>query len=345
MTTAMIRKTSLVPFPSDFVVEDPNPSTPPSPVNRPLLPASYRTKSDSIILPSSDILGFLDTELGVERLNRIHKRLTIVGRPMPPRGLHRQKSMAREIVVTERADMHLVWSGSQIFVKPLPRYLLNGRFWDENLSCVKNCACGDNNDSEKPCLERAIRGYAVGLLKSYLGLIGHESDFKIATESGLLPTEVTWIKWTQIAEHLLKKDALKEANIRYHYGELRLSRLNKLYRFLPFLQGRSMIRGYYYGYNQYGAFFRHNLHWLFTIFAYITVALTAMQVGLATTWLGGQDWFQGVSFVSAIATMALPVLVLIVASLVFTVLFLDNLWATWVYQRVRAVFTRNDEEV
>lgn len=72
-----------------------------------LLAASYRTEKDNLDVPHTGS-NYLWRELGVSRLNKIHDWLWAVSQLMPPRALHHQKLLDREIVVTEQMDMHLV---------------------------------------------------------------------------------------------------------------------------------------------------------------------------------------------------------------------------------------------
>lgn len=67
----------------------------------------------------------LANELKTPRLNAIHKRLWLAGRPTAARPLHWQKLLGRTVLVTEDPDEHLVWFENQIFIKPLPDFLLD----------------------------------------------------------------------------------------------------------------------------------------------------------------------------------------------------------------------------
>ncbi|KAF6806868.1 hypothetical protein CPLU01_15856, partial [Colletotrichum plurivorum] len=131
-----------------------------------LLPASKRTKEDDLEAPAfspildgtnseidrvqvATIHDWIDEETDLHRLAAIHNWLWIVGRPMPPRPLHQQRLLNREITITEKMDLHLVWTTDRIFIKPLPRFLLEPRFWAGFLRChavpVCNgdlCSCG-----------------------------------------------------------------------------------------------------------------------------------------------------------------------------------------------------------
>lgn len=59
--------------------------------------------------------------------------------------VHRQRLMNRTIVVTERADEHLVWHEHRFFVKPMPAFLLCHSFWEKHLCSDRSLhasACG-----------------------------------------------------------------------------------------------------------------------------------------------------------------------------------------------------------
>ena len=101
-------------------------------------------------------------------------------------------------------------------------------------------------------------------------------------------------------------------NHRYLYGELRLPRLNWIYRLYGRRQDRSLVRGYVYNYRTYSSFFVRNFGWIFVIFIYATIVLAAVQFGLATKRLQQSRRFQNASYRFAI----------------FLVSFLYNLVAT-----------------
>lgn len=110
-----------------------------------------------------------------------------------------------------------------------------------------------------------------------------------------------------------------------------MTRLNQIYRF-----GKgSLIRGYLYNYNQYRVFFRDNFKQLITIFAYVTIVLSAMQVGLATTKLHDDERFQQASYGFTVFSILAPPIALGIAAVVFFVLFFTNLAATLTYQKQR----------
>jgi hypothetical protein len=195
-----------------------------------LLPATYRTKSDDLIAASHQVMLRVKKELDLRRLNNVFDWLWIAGRPMPPRALHQQVLLSREIFVTEKMDMHLVWTTGRMFLKPIPRFLLEPRFWSCYLSCAHSCRCPKEDASSGEYIQKCEQNLwkcALWLLFSYAALITHESDYLIAKEKHLVPTEVTWPAWRTFVEQLDTEHIYPNINSRFVYGELRLSRLNK----------------------------------------------------------------------------------------------------------------------
>ncbi|KAF2259429.1 hypothetical protein CC78DRAFT_586000 [Lojkania enalia] len=288
----------------------------------PLLPATYRDRSQMVRLVSSDIPSFLKCELNVERLNAVHKWLWLVGLPTQPRPLHYQRLKKREIVIAEQLDLHLVWQPSRIFIKPLPRYLFCPHFWQSNL-----------------CLYPHLYQNALGFFLSYIALIEREVDFQIASSFGLIPGEITWPGWLALAEEIVAASSqgfshLTEQavsmrgaslvshlpiNPRFYYGELRLGRLNWIYRF------RGYPRGYMSGCTTYGAFVRDNINSLITLFAYTTIVLSAMQVGLATNFLIDNYAFGMASYVFSLFAILAPLAAIVGVLLILAFLFVVNL--------------------
>ena len=219
----------------------------------------------------------------------------------------------RETVVTEQMDLHLVWYSKRIYIKPIPRFLLDPQFWEEHL-------CGN------PRLYEC----AMGFLLSYAALIEHESDYKIAKESNLLPEEVTWSQWVLLVQQLLNCRNLNNINKRYVYGELRLGRLNLIYRLR---KGR--IRGYLSSCTTYGDFFRDNLNSLISLFAYTTIVLSAMQVGLSTSYLQENGAFQRASYIFSIFSIVAPLSSVGLVVAVLIGLVFNNLIATLIYRKHR----------
>src|SRR3569833_107419 len=82
---------------------------------------------------------------------------------------------------------------------------------------------------------------------SYAALISHESDFRTAEERHLLPQGVEWPVWRTFVEELDTQHIYPDMGTRFYYGELRLSRLNKIYSLW-----QTPLRAYKSHWNQYG---------------------------------------------------------------------------------------------
>ena len=307
------------------------------------LPAPYRT--DNYEIKNLSTFEFLQKEFGVQRLNEIHHRLWLVGRPVPPRPLHVQIFREREIVAHEQADMHLVWRDKRMFLKPMPRYLLDTTFWKKNLLCEEESCMHRNGQcpssawwecegkacrhkkwecSSSACPKCEVYTCALGFVLSYTSLISYETDLRIAQEAGLVPKEMTWTGWRKMAKELLTLENLHNINKRYIYGELRLTRLNKVYRYTL----RSPIRGYSYGYTTYQQFWHDNLTHIASVFVYIIVVLTAMQVGLITDRLKYNGDFQAASYGFTVFSILAPLAFVGLVFSVFCVLFFSNWYKT-----------------
>ena len=133
------------------------------------------------------------------------------------------------------------------------------------------------------CREKELYEAACSFVLSYAWLIRHESDFQIAHDTCLLDKRVTWEIWTGFLKDFLGHIDLKSLNgisPRFQYGELRLSRLNKIIRVISLMKfrGKPLVRGYMTGSTWYKAFFATHFGWLLAVFAVLEVCLSAMQV-------------------------------------------------------------------
>ncbi|KAF4981041.1 hypothetical protein FZEAL_3093 [Fusarium zealandicum] len=289
-----------------------------------LLPATSRT-SDDIVVPQSDP-EFLERELLVKRLNDVQQWLWICGRPMPPRPLHHQRLISREIVISEAVELHMVWWRTRIFLKPLPAYLLDPHFWRAHITSTV--------DAEHPEAYRdSLDACARGLLFSYTALIAYKSDFRIAQECGLLPGEVTWEGWKALTAEFLENHRYDCVNPRYWYGELRLSRLNKIYCFRKgfLLRGYSRVASH----TVYGDLLRDNFSVLAGVLGYVVVALTAMQVGLGVDKLYESEAFQSTSYGLTVFTLIVPLIAAVFIFIFVLVMITSNWRATKAYERRR----------
>ncbi|KAI2464865.1 hypothetical protein F4781DRAFT_425195 [Annulohypoxylon bovei var. microspora] len=290
-----------------------------------LLPASHRTRDDQIVVPEPGP-EFLKRELLVRRLNDVQDWLWVCGRPMPPRPLryalagepvgNHQALISRDVTVTEDPELHLVWSKNRIFLKPVPLYLLDPDFWEAHVLPDKELAC---------C--------ARGFLFSYAALVAYESDFVLALEKRLLPGRITWAQWKALAGEILESHDFASVNPRYWYGELRLSRLNKVYR----VRKGFVLRGYskVASHAVYGDLISDNFGALATILGYVVIVLTAMQVGLGVDRLQSDEAFQNASYGFTVFSIIAPLVASVGIALAVLVMFVSNWAATKSYEGKR----------
>ena len=147
-------------------------------------------------------------------------------------------------------------------------------------------------------------------------MIQHRIDFTIAQECGLILPEITWCAWNRFQADLqLNITEPYQINKRYHYRELRLDRLNTIYR----IYRGQWRHGYFLVHTRYQSFFRANFEWLILAFAYLSVVLSALQVLLAADQDQGQGVLRWVSIaIGAISTLSVVVVVLVMAGLLVT---------------------------
>ncbi|KAK3297797.1 uncharacterized protein B0H64DRAFT_473857 [Chaetomium fimeti] len=270
------------------------------------LPTIFIDPSSERILPTtSHIQTFLHSDLSFTKLDRAYRHLWWAGRQFPARPLHRQvHELGRAVALTSRADLHLVWCPRtrRLFVKPLPAYLLSHACWARRLS---GGGGGGGADGE---LEASARGF----LLSYIWLVRDELDWAVARDARLLPDGVSWVAWRGFVEAVVRGGGLDVNGLvgvhrRFHYGELRVNRLDHLYRFGYRLDGQQLLRGYGGLLSpSYSDFFRKRFGWIIIAFAFCNTVLSALQVGLAADPLRPSKALQDVS--SGIVVLSLVVL-------------------------------------
>jgi hypothetical protein len=136
--------------------------------------------ADELFIPEKDpkkIADFLKEELGCPELDELYSHLYLVARKAGDHidPLHEHLLKGRTVCITENPDLHLVWYYKQLYVKPLPKFLLSFDFWEKHLA--ETTQYSPNSSSIQP---DAIRRAALGFVRSYSYLICHESDFLIA---------------------------------------------------------------------------------------------------------------------------------------------------------------------
>ncbi|KAF2867145.1 hypothetical protein BDV95DRAFT_582648 [Massariosphaeria phaeospora] len=116
----------------------------------------------------------------------------------------------------------------------MPLCLLNHDFWTMYLLLPADSTSSNQEASAipappTPSFDRTI---ALGFMRSYALLVRHHVDFILARESHRFPADLDWVEWSEfIANFRTLED--EDVAKRFHYGQLRLSRLNwavRLYR-------------------------------------------------------------------------------------------------------------------
>lgn len=264
-----------------------------------------------------NIPDFLQGDLDLTRLNDIHDLLWMAGRPLITRALHRQKLIGREIIPTEQMDLHMLGDEDMIFVRPLPFYYLSHGFWRARL-------CGK---------DIPLYSAACGFLLSYDWLIRSESDFHLAKELRLLPvTEppIEWVHWQRFIVSFrthINSDhrTFGWVNMRYLFGELRLKRINTIYRLMPRFGLKHFVRGYLYGYNRYTQFFQRRIAWMLILFVLMELVLSGMDVGLSVDRLVETPAFVNAAYGFSIFAMVLVAVVLAYLFIMFSSMYLINM--------------------
>jgi hypothetical protein len=188
-------------------------------------------------------------------LESIHKQLWYAGRKGNISQLHHQKVIHRDIVLTERAQLHLVWSDKTIYIKRLDDELLDWEYF-----------------SKVVCGNEVVHRAASGFLLSYARLIEYPSDLELAKTHGLVNKDIAWKSWQTFRTSVLHHLADRDIHDRYEYGELRLDRLNQICRM------KFLALSYFTVHREYSSYFGDNYMILVALFALVSVALSAMQV-------------------------------------------------------------------
>lgn len=289
-----------------------------------ILPATFRLDQELHDLDQDKGMDFfLKIELDVSRLNCIHKHLWLAGQQLPVRPLNQQISLGRNIICTEELDLHLLWVDSCIFIKPCPDFLLCYDFWQRYI-----------------CHDTAIWGIAVGVLLSYTNMVQRNSDLAIAHKEGLLREDVTWQQWvgmTSAIRQTVDVMGLGAINPRFQYRELRLARINWIYRFCSKTRTlTTLVRGYKTEYNDYRSFLQRNIAPITIATVYVVLVLSALQVGLATERLNRSERFQRIAYNLAILAILGPLGALVfLVNVILGFAFVQNLLYTLKLRRAK----------
>ncbi|KAJ8108392.1 hypothetical protein ONZ43_g6442 [Nemania bipapillata] len=197
----------------------------------------------------------------------------------------------------------------------MPSWLLDPLFWASHIL---------HNDD----LSLSARGF----LFSYTALISYESDFRLAQEKGLLPSCLTWDGWRCVAQEVLQNHDMALVNTRYWYGELRLGRLNLIYRLKGFVfRGYSKVSGH----SNYADLIADNVAVLAAVLGYVVIILTSLQVGLGVDKLTENTAFINFSYGFTIFSILAPLVAGFGIFLLVLALFISNWLATEKYEGQR----------
>ncbi|KAF9884505.1 hypothetical protein FE257_001692 [Aspergillus nanangensis] len=224
-----------------------------------------------ISLNPHSVHEFLTQELSTPLLDELYPRLWLAARRTSSHidALHRQRIKGRTITPSEDPKLHLVWQTDRIYIKPIPTCLLNYTVWTTFLRASK--------DADPPDHGTPSRALALGFLRSYGYLIRHKVDFVLAQEAHLIAPEITWVRWGRFIAWFRGVEDGDVAK-RYHYGQLRLSRLQWMVR--VGLAKNSSATGWFYEvpYWSIASYVRQAATPLLFLFASLSVVLGAMQV-------------------------------------------------------------------
>ncbi|KAK0279577.1 hypothetical protein LTR35_000334 [Friedmanniomyces endolithicus] len=157
-----------------------------------------------------------------------------------------------EVILTEDPRLHLVWSKHVLYVQRLPDELLDWTYFT-TVIC------------DSPDLYKTF-------LLSYTSLIKYPSDLDVAKASGLITKKAEWRSWRNIRSSILEELQGRDIHDRFEYGELRLGRVDTIFRL------RLMGLSYFAPRSDYESYFEHHYTTLIALFALVSVALSAMQV-------------------------------------------------------------------
>ncbi|KAL7783939.1 hypothetical protein V8C43DRAFT_169457 [Trichoderma afarasin] len=229
-----------------------------------------------LAIPLAGIEDFLQRELATPILDELYNVLHIFARKLSSNidALHVQNFKGRRIVPVENPRFHLIRQEKSVFIKPIPVCLLNYDFWTQYLASDFHTSRVMLSESD------SYRATALGFLRSYSHLIQHQSDLRIAKDHGLISEDITWARWSKFIRGFR---LLNDENVarRYHYGQIRLTRLNwAIFIFRPKSAG-NRLRFYHESPWSALAFVQNAAVPLAFIFASVSLILSSMQVMLS----------------------------------------------------------------
>jgi hypothetical protein len=246
---------------------------------------NYLPGYPTVPLVPDKIYVHLAQQLDTPLLDELYDKLWLVGTPSGHHidALQTHRVKGRTIVPTDESRLHLIWDHDKVYLKPVPIFLTNYDVWTIYLSSV-----GPKHGADSPMMAAASsestavafdRLTAVGFLRSYFLLISNPLDLDIAKEVYLVLKEMEWTQWSKFISYFRYIGDESVAR-RYHYGQLRLIRLNWVVR----------VFRHQHGHNKW---FYELPHWsisdfvaaytlpLVFIFATVSLILSSMQAALS----------------------------------------------------------------
>ena len=206
----------------------------------------------------------------------------------------------------------------------MPLCLLNFDFWTTYLLLPAKDITpheGSSMSQQRPSKPVYDRKVALGFMQSYALLVRHHVDFSLARESHLIPTDLKWEEWSEFITHFQNIKDEDVAN-RYHYGQLRLSRLDWAVRlFRP--SSAATLWFYELPFWSTGMYVERATAPFIFGFASLSLVLSAMQVLVSVPEEGLGFNSIGASSLTAMrrAFWTFSVMMLLLSGLVWIVLF------------------------
>ncbi|KAH7303464.1 hypothetical protein B0I35DRAFT_446648 [Stachybotrys elegans] len=255
----------------------------------------------AISLDAKAVEACLERELLTPKLNKMHGWLWLVATQSSSHvsSLTEQIVRGRDIIITEDAELHLVWIHNRVFIKPLPSFLCSYHLWNLHLS-------GDD-------ASKGLREAALGYVRTYQYLIRYESDFRLAKEKHLVPEGVGFTQFMTFITAFASNNVLDtDVSPRYTYGQLRLTRLNL---WAKFALGQWVFHKVQW---QYADIFAQFYAPIILAFGFLSVVLAAMQVGSQAR----PEWGEFASVSAWFSVACLLTVVIVALGLVLLLIFL-----------------------
>ena len=247
-------------------------------------PNTIAIPNEPLLDPAIDSVNdFLHREVACPVLDELYDHLHLFAKKSSShiKPLHAHIRKSRSVLLTEDPGLHVVWYYGMLYLKPIPHCLLNFDFWQRYLQPQSSNEEHEEVQKFDPSALSANCRAALGFIRTYGHLIQHESDFRIAKQSYLLPEDTTYANFQRFIEPFRHIPDVATSH-RFHYGQLRLTRLNWAVRIFRPQSVKGKFFWYYQQiYVQTGQYLERFAAPLLFLFASLTLILSSMQVGLA----------------------------------------------------------------